>query len=85
MAKGLGTKLGDLVYASNRAPVSKLFRNLSMQTEAATVSRKQTSADIISAEGQKRRNRLRGIRNRVSGSGTYLLAASFFNRSICWR
>jgi len=38
MAKGLGTKLGDLVYASNRAPVSKLFRNLSMQTEAATVS-----------------------------------------------
>jgi uncharacterized protein len=27
MAKGLGTKLGELVYASNRAPVAKALRN----------------------------------------------------------
>ncbi len=26
MAKGLGTKLGELVYASNRAPVAKMWR-----------------------------------------------------------
>jgi uncharacterized protein YggE len=38
MAKGLGTKLGELVYASNRAPVAKFFRALSMNTESASVS-----------------------------------------------
>jgi uncharacterized protein YggE len=29
MARGLGTKLGELIYASNRAPVNRAFRNLS--------------------------------------------------------
>ncbi len=38
MAKGLGTKLGDLVYASNRAPVAKLFRNMTVNTEAAEIA-----------------------------------------------
>lgn len=38
MAKGLGTKLGELVYASNRAPVGKFFRHLAMNTESAEVS-----------------------------------------------
>lgn len=38
MAKGLGAKLGDLVYASNRAPVPKFFRGLSMNTESAEVA-----------------------------------------------
>jgi len=28
MAKGLGTKLGELVYASNRAPVAKMYRGM---------------------------------------------------------
>lgn len=35
MAKGLGTKLGELVYASNRAPVAKFFRGITMNTESA--------------------------------------------------
>jgi hypothetical protein len=38
MAKGLGAKLGDLVYASNRAPVAKLWRHLEMNTSSASVS-----------------------------------------------
>jgi uncharacterized protein YggE len=38
MAKGLGTKLGELVYASNRAPVSKFFRSITLNTESATLS-----------------------------------------------
>lgn len=38
MAKGLGTKLGELVYASNRAPVPKLWRGLTASTESAEVS-----------------------------------------------
>ncbi|HLW89184.1 MAG TPA: SIMPL domain-containing protein [Terriglobales bacterium] len=37
MAKGLGAKLGDLVYASNRAPVAKFFRNMTANTEQSTV------------------------------------------------
>jgi uncharacterized protein YggE len=35
MAKGLGTKLGELVYASNKAPVAKMWRGMTVQTEAA--------------------------------------------------
>jgi uncharacterized protein len=35
MAKGLGTKLGDLVYASNRAPVAKMFRGMISTSQAA--------------------------------------------------
>jgi Uncharacterized conserved protein len=45
MAKGLGTTLGELVYASNRVPVSKAWRNMqsmTLNTAAATVG----SADI---------------------------------------
>jgi len=38
MAKGLGTKLGELVYASNRAPVAKFFRAVALNTESAEVS-----------------------------------------------
>ena len=38
MAKGLGTKLGELVYASNRAPVVKFFRNMTLNTDNAEVS-----------------------------------------------
>jgi uncharacterized protein YggE len=43
MAKGLGAKLGDLVYASNRAPVSKFFRNMTLNTEQATI---QANAEV---------------------------------------
>lgn len=35
MAKGLGTKLGELVYASNRAPVAKMWRGVTVTIEAA--------------------------------------------------
>jgi hypothetical protein len=38
MAKGLGTKIGELVYASNRAPVAKTWRGLTLNTESAVVS-----------------------------------------------
>jgi uncharacterized protein len=37
MAKGLGTKLGELVYASNRAPVVKMWRGITLNTSSATV------------------------------------------------
>ena len=37
MAKGLGAKLGDLVYASNRAPVAKMWRGLTLNTQSAVV------------------------------------------------
>lgn len=38
MAKGLGTKLGELVYASNRAPVAKRWRGVQLNTEQAELS-----------------------------------------------
>lgn len=37
MAKGLGTKLGDLIYASNRAPVAKMWRGMTLNTQSATL------------------------------------------------
>jgi hypothetical protein len=39
MAKGLGTKLGELVYASNRAPVPKMWRGVTLNTSAAVIGR----------------------------------------------
>jgi hypothetical protein len=38
MAKGLGAKLGELVYASNRAPVARVWRGITLNTSAATVA-----------------------------------------------
>jgi hypothetical protein len=38
MAKGLGTKLGELVYASNRAPVGKMWRGMTLNTSSATIA-----------------------------------------------
>ena len=38
MAKGLGTKLGELVYASNRAPVAKMWRGMTLNTEVSTMA-----------------------------------------------
>jgi uncharacterized protein YggE len=38
MARGLGTKLGDLVYASNRAPVARMWRGMTLNTMSAVVS-----------------------------------------------
>jgi uncharacterized protein YggE len=38
MAKGLGTKLGELVYASNRAPVAKMWRGMTLNTMSSTLS-----------------------------------------------
>jgi uncharacterized protein YggE len=35
MAKGLGTKLGELVYASDRAPVAKMWRGMTVNTSTA--------------------------------------------------
>jgi uncharacterized protein YggE len=37
MAKGLGTKLGELVYASNRAPADKMWRNVTVSAESTIV------------------------------------------------
>jgi uncharacterized protein YggE len=39
MAKGLGTKLGELVYASNRAPVPRMWRGgMTVNVEAAATT-----------------------------------------------
>lgn len=38
MAKGLGTKLGELVYASNRAPVAKMWRGATLNTASASIA-----------------------------------------------
>lgn len=38
MAKGLGTKLGELVYASNPAPVAKMWRGMTLNTSQASLS-----------------------------------------------
>ena len=38
MAKGLGTKLGELVYASNRAPVAKIWRGVTVNASLASVN-----------------------------------------------
>lgn len=38
MATGLGVKIGPLVYASNRAPVPKLWRGLQMNAQTSTLS-----------------------------------------------
>jgi len=38
MAKGLGTKLGELVYASNRAPVAKMWRGMTLNTQSAVIA-----------------------------------------------
>lgn len=38
MAKGLGTKLGELVYASNRAPVAKMWRGSTLNTSSASLA-----------------------------------------------
>jgi uncharacterized protein YggE len=40
MANGLNAKLGDLVYASNRAPVSKFFRQFTLNTAMASLGPK---------------------------------------------
>jgi uncharacterized protein len=37
MAKGLGTKVGELVYASNRAPVARMWRGMTLNTELAVL------------------------------------------------
>lgn len=39
MAKGLGTKLGELVYASNRAPVAKMWRGMTLNTQSSTMGK----------------------------------------------
>lgn len=38
MAKGLGTRLGELVYASNRAPVAKMWRHLALNTQQSALA-----------------------------------------------
>jgi hypothetical protein len=38
MAKGLGTKLGELVYASNRAPVPRAWRGMQTVEVSASIA-----------------------------------------------
>jgi len=50
MAKGLGTKLGELVYASNRAPVAKMYRGMETVTvnaSLASVAEKQPKLTLF--------------------------------------
>jgi uncharacterized protein YggE len=39
MARGLGAKLGELIYASNRSPVAKMWRGMRADTSSAMLSR----------------------------------------------
>jgi len=39
MARGLGTKLGELVYASNRAPIAKMWRGMTLNTSSAAMGK----------------------------------------------
>lgn len=41
MAQGLNAKLGELVYASNRAPVAKMWRGITLNTSTAMVGNRQ--------------------------------------------
>lgn len=59
MAKGLGTKLGELVYASNRAPVPKFWRGV--------VS---TSTAMLSGKVSEREPRLKLFPQRVKSDAT---------------
>ena len=50
MARGLGTKVGELVYASNRAPVAKMYRNMETVTvnaSLASVAEKQPKLTLF--------------------------------------
>jgi len=48
MAKGLGTKLGELVYASNRAPVAKMYRSAeTVMVSASLVTDKQPKLTLF--------------------------------------
>ena len=54
MAKGLGTNLGELVYASNRAPVARAFRWLGpVQTDSAEVNSVSTGKPQLTLFPQK--------------------------------
>ena len=47
MARGLGTKLGELVYASNRAPVAKMWRgNMTLNTSTAEVAASEKKPEL---------------------------------------
>lgn len=53
MANGLGAKLGELVYASNRAPVAKYFRLFGMNTSSAEVSSRTSEQPKLTLFPQK--------------------------------
>ena len=54
MAKGLTAKLGDLVYASNRAPVAKLFRYFPpVETATASLGTREESKPHLILYPQK--------------------------------
>jgi uncharacterized protein len=53
MAKGLGTKLGELVYASNRAPAAKMWRGMTLNTAAASLSSTKDEQPTLTLFPQK--------------------------------
>lgn len=61
MAKGLGAKLGDLVYASNRAPVPKAWRGM----ETVTVN-----AEVAGMRTEERKPRLTLFPQKVKSDAT---------------
>jgi uncharacterized protein YggE len=58
MAKGLGTKLGELVYASNRAPVAKMWRGSALNTV------------MVNAEATEKKPKLRLFPQKVKSDAT---------------
>jgi uncharacterized protein len=58
MAKGLGTRLGELVYASNRAPVAKMWRGLgaTVETQSAIIGKREEQVPKLKLFPQKVRS-----------------------------
>jgi len=47
MAAGLGAKLGELVYASNRAPVAKFMGGMALETQVAAMRQKEPQLTLF--------------------------------------
>jgi uncharacterized protein YggE len=78
MAKELATKLGELIYASNRAPVAKMWRGMQMQTVEATVSTARDKMPKLTLFPQKVRATLRCMLFSLSSSDRLFSGVRFF-------
>ena len=68
MAKGLGIKVGELVYASNRAPVPEDVARACPNRKCISCecARAGAQVEIIPSKGAERCDRLCGVRDRIT-------------------